>query len=164
MRSLHCNQRAAPTRCNERKVCTSTKTQCGQKKKKENYRHITIWVNLEIIMQLSKNNTYHMVPLISNSKRSKLTVTERSVVIWGRWGEVGGGTIKRHMETSGGDKLQGFHWCINMPKLIIWCTLNMCNLLSVNYTLIKLFITFNDMLLCAIYYAGILFNQLLSRV
>ena len=65
---------------------------------------MTIWVNLEIIMQLSKNNTYHMVPLISNSKRSKLTVTERSVVIWGRWGEVGGGTIKRHMETSGGDK------------------------------------------------------------
>ena len=45
-----------------------------------------------------------MVPLISNSKRSKLTVTERSVVIRGRWGEVGGGTIKRHMETSGGDK------------------------------------------------------------
>ena len=45
-----------------------------------------------------------MVPLISNSKRSKRTVTERSVVIWGRWGEVEGGTIKRHMDTSGGDK------------------------------------------------------------
>lgn len=31
----------------------------------------------------------------------------------GRWGEVGGGTIKEHMETSGGDEQWWFHRCIN---------------------------------------------------
>lgn len=64
----------------------------------------------------------------------------------GRWGEVGGGTIKEHMETSGGDEQWWFHRCINMSKLIKLYPLNMCSSLSINYASIKLFMILIDSL------------------